>query len=127
MKTLSLSLIGRGHRATARTDRDPVLDCYNLLLALLLFISPWLIAYVNPAARIDFWATGAGIAVVSVAAIFAFANWEEWLNLMLGVWLMAAPWALGFEHTRAMYVSIGSGAVVAYLAALELWLDRFRY
>jgi len=52
----------------------------------------------------------------------AFASWEEWANLLLGVWLIVLPWALGFPHARAMHYSIGVGATVAFLAALELWL-----
>ena len=43
-------------------------------------------------------------------------------NLLLGIWLIASPWALGFAHTRAMHFSIGVGVTVAFLAALELWL-----
>jgi hypothetical protein len=48
--------------------------------------------------------------------------WTEWINLLLGFWLIASPWVLGFAHTRAMHVSIGVGVVVAFLAALEIWL-----
>jgi len=44
------------------------------------------------------------------------------MNLLLGQWLVASPWILGFTHTRAMHFSIGLGAVVAFLAVLKLWL-----
>ena len=102
--------------------RESVLDLYNVLLALFLIGTPWLFAYTNADARIDIWASGAAIAVVSVATFVAFSNWEEWVNFLLGVWLIVSPWALGFAHTKAMHYSIGIGAVVAFLAALELWL-----
>lgn len=88
-------------------------------------MSPWLFAYANEAARIDLWASGAAIAALSAAAIIAFADWEEWLNLLLGFWLMMSPWALGFMHTRAMHVSIALGAMVAFMALLELWLVNY--
>jgi hypothetical protein len=39
------------------------------------------------------------------------------------MWLVISPWALGFAHTRAMHYSIGIGAVVAFFALLELWLQ----
>jgi len=39
--------------------------------------------------------------------------------------LIASPWVLGFAHTRAMHVSIGLGAMVAFIAALELWLVSY--
>lgn len=102
--------------------RESVLDIYNLVLALFLFVSPWLFAYASPDAKIDFWASGALIAVVSLVTFVAFSGWQEWLNLLLGTWLVVSPWILGFTHTRAMHYSIGIGAVVAFMAALEIWL-----
>ena len=105
-----------------RWRRESVLDLYNVLLALFLIGTPWLFAYTNADARIDIWASGAAIAVVSVATFVAFSNWEEWVIFLLGVWLIVSPWALGFAHTKAMHYSIGIGAVVSFLAALELWL-----
>ncbi len=101
---------------------ESVLDLYNLLLATVLFASPLLFARANGTAGIDLRISGAAIAVISLAAMIAFANWEEWANLLLGIWLIVSPWLLGFAHTRAMHFSIGIGAAVAFLAALELWL-----
>jgi SPW repeat len=115
-----------GTRSNSKPRHDYILDVYNLLLALFLFVSPWLFAYASRVARIDVWACGALIAVVSLAAIVAFSDWEEWLNLLLGIWMVVAPWVLGFGHTRAMHVSIGAGVVIAYLAGLELWLNHYR-
>ena len=102
--------------------RESVLDVYNLALAMLLFVSPWLFAGSKGLPAIDIWASSAAIAAISLAAIFAFANWEEWANLALGIWLVVSPWVLGFTHTSAMHFSIAIGAAVAFLAALELWL-----
>jgi hypothetical protein len=75
--------------------------------------------------RIDVWATGAAITAISIAAMLAFSDWEEWLNLLLGLWSIVSPWALGFMHTTAMHVSIGLGTMVAFVAALELWLVNY--
>jgi hypothetical protein len=119
------------HRATRTQTSDPelsrasILDVYNLVVAAFLFVSPWLFACASGAARIDFWASSALIAVVSATAVAAFSEWEEWLNLLLGAWLISAPWVLGYAHTRAMHVSIGVGVVVAYLAGLRLWLAHY--
>jgi hypothetical protein len=104
---------------------ESALDFYTVAFGLFLFVSPWLFAYADEEARIDLWASGAAIAAMSVAAIIAFAKWEEWLNLLLGAWLIVSPWALGFTHTRAMHVSIAVGALVAFVAALELWLVKY--
>jgi hypothetical protein len=102
--------------------RESVLDLYNLLLAMFLFVSPWLFVSANGKATMDLWASSTAIAVISLAAMTAFSYWEEWANLLLGVWLVLSPWVLGFAHTSAMHFSIGIGAAVVFLAALELWL-----
>lgn len=103
---------------------ESILDLYNLLLAIVLFASSWLFirGSGNATVQDDLWATSLAIAMISLASIVAYANWEEWANLLLGIWLIVSPWALGFAHTRAMHFSIGVGAAVAFLAALELWL-----
>ncbi|HLG79966.1 MAG TPA: SPW repeat protein [Bradyrhizobium sp.] len=103
-------------------QRESVLDLYNLLLAALLLVSPWLFRLTNSPGKLDLWATSAVIAVISLAAMVAYKNWEEWANLVLGLWLIVSPWLLGFAHTRAMHFGIGVGVVVAFLAALDLWL-----
>ena len=101
------------------------LDFYEIAFGLFLFVSPWLFAYVSEKARIEVWASGAAIAAVSIAAIVAFSDWEEWVNVVLGLWLVASPWVLGFVHTRAMHVCILIGTLVAFFAALELWLVHY--
>jgi hypothetical protein len=101
---------------------ESVLDLYNLLLAIFLFVSPWFLARASGTAVVDLKASGAAIALMSLAAIFAYASWQEWANLLLGIWLIVSPWLLGFAHTRAMHYSIGVGVTVAFFSALELWL-----
>jgi hypothetical protein len=103
-------------------ERESVLDLYNLFLAAVLFVSPWLFKLTNGPGKIDLWVTSAVIGVISFAAIIAYRDWEEWLNVLLGLWLIASPWLLGFPHTRAMHLSIGIGVVVAFLALLDLFL-----
>src|SRR6202020_1942817 len=93
--------------------RESALDVYTGSFGFFLFASPWLFAYASERARIDIWASGAAIAAISIAAMVAFSGWEEWLNLLLGVWLMISPWVLGFVHAKALHVCFGLGAVVA--------------
>lgn len=105
--------------------RVSVLDGYAAAFGLFLFVSPWLFAFVSEKVRIEVWAAGAAVTAVAIMAIVAFSEWEEWLNLLLGVWLVISPWVIGFLHTKAMHVSILIGAMVAFLAALELWLTHY--
>ncbi len=99
-----------------------VLDLYNVVLAVVLFVSPWLFGLTNGTARMDFWASSVAVVAISLAAIFAYANWEEWANLLFGLWLIVSPWVLGFSQARAMHFAIGIGIMMAFLALIELWL-----
>lgn len=105
-----------------RWREESVLDLYNLALAAVLFISPWFFPHASRTAAIDLRASGAAIVCLSLAAILAFASWEEWANLVFGLWLVISPWLLGFAHTRAMHFSIGIGLPIAFFSLLELWL-----
>jgi hypothetical protein len=105
--------------------REAVCDIYNLAIAALLIVSPWLFALTRETARADAWLTGIVIAVLSSAALVLFAEWEEWIVLACGAWIVASPWLLGFPHTLAMHLFIGIGVVVMYLAGLELWLIHY--
>lgn len=51
--------------------------------------------------------------------------YEFILFLILGVWLMASPYVLGFaEHYNAYWNAVGVGAIVALLSAAGLYADR---
>jgi hypothetical protein len=102
---------------------ESVLDLYNLLLAMVLFAAPWFFAHASQTAVVDLRLSSAAIIILSLAAIIAFSTWEEWVNLLLGLWLVVSPWLLGFAHTRPMHYSIAIGAAIAFLAALDLWLS----
>jgi hypothetical protein len=101
---------------------ESALDAYNGFAATVLFASPWLFGLTNETAELDFWICGAAIVAMSVLSMLVYANWEEWTNLVLGLWLIASPWVLGFAHLRAMHFSVAIGAVVTFMALLELWL-----
>ena len=101
---------------------ESVLDLYNILLALILFVAPLFLAHASRTAVFDLRLSSAAIIILSLAAILAFSIWEEWVNLLLGFWLIVAPWLLGFAHSRAMHYSIAIGAAVAFFVLLDLWL-----
>jgi hypothetical protein len=59
------------------------------------------------------------IAVLSIAALTAFAVWEECLNLIAGLWLIAWPWLFGFQDSDAMTIDVVIGTA---MAAFEAWI-----
>jgi SPW repeat len=97
-------------------------DLVNFLLGTILFFSPWLLNWSLGTPRQTDAIAGLLIAVLSVAALTAFAVWEEWLNLSAGLWLIISPWLLGFQGSEAMTVHVVIGAAVAVLAAFVVWI-----
>lgn len=97
-------------------------DVVNLALGAVLFFSPWLFGLSAGAQWQTASTVGLIIAVLSIAALAAFAVWEEWLNLIAGLVLMVSPWLLGFQDSQAMTIDVVIGTSVAVLAALEAWL-----
>lgn len=98
--------------------RKAILEIYQLVLALFLFVSPWLFAFAHGALRVDTLVGAAIAAVISCVALFAFREWEEWLICVLGLWIAASPWVLGFQRTAGMVVNMAVGLLIAYLALL---------
>jgi hypothetical protein len=96
-------------------------DVGNLILGGILLFSPWLFSYSAGAESRNAMIAGVVIAVLSIAALAAFAVWEEWLNLIVGLWLIISPWVLKFQGTTAMRADVVIGIVVAVLAAIEIW------
>ncbi len=108
---------------TANTDGRRPQDLCNLLLAGLLFISPWIMGFVGVTMPAwNAWIVAVALAVVAFAALSVFAEWEEWVNLLLGIWLMAAPWVLGFTgNFNAFWTHIALGVLTATVSAWAVW------
>jgi SPW repeat len=109
----------------SRWRRESILDLYNLIVGIFLFASPWLLASTHGVMGEDARVSGLVVVSLSVAALIAFAEWEEWGLFIIGFALAASPWVLGFQNTTAMKFNVGIGLFVAYLAALELWLIHY--
>src|SRR6516165_3634924 len=97
-------------------------DVANLVLSVILFFSPWLFGLSAGAQWQTASIIGIFIAVSSIAALAAFAVWEEWVNLGAGLTLIVSPWLLGFQDSSAMAIDAVIGAMVALLAAIGVWL-----
>jgi len=87
-----------------------------VLLAVALFASPWLLDYrgeVKP--EWNAWIFATGLAYLAFASLFEARLWEDWLALAFGVWLIVAPWVLGFSsnlHAVAVQPSVGALAIL---------------
>lgn len=103
---------------------ERVCDVLNLILGGILVASPWIFGFAASTQSQNAIVAGLIIAVLSIAALAAFAQWEEWLNLAVGFWVLVSPWVLGFSGTTAMRVCVIVGLIVAAIAAVELWMEN---
>ena len=117
-------------------------DWANLILAIWLFISPWVLqfgaaAQVPPAGAVNgpgvavshaawnAWVLGVIVFLVALSAIGSWEVWQEWWSLILGAWIFAAPWALGFVGLpRASWDHWFVGALIFLLALWGLYRLR---
>ena len=103
--------------------KESGVDVVNLILAAFLFLTAWIFGFASdPAAAPNAWVSGILIGIVAIAALTKFAEWEEWINLVLGLWVLVSPWVLSFApQTTARWAYVIVGLVVAVLAGLKLW------
>ena len=95
-------------------------------LALWLAVSPWLADYAaHDAATANAAVCGLALAVIAHFGGTCEHMSCEWLGFVGGLWLIAAPFALGFsEHHVAAMNAIAVGACIAFLSAWALEFDR---
>ena len=112
-----------GERTRQFEDSNQLRDWFNLVMAEALLGSPWLLGYAGES--VPTWSArivGVVITILAIAALLKYAEWEEWLILAAGAWLVASPWALGFSHSATpTAVHLIVGALVLVVAAWELW------
>ncbi len=106
-------------------------DWLNLLLGAWLFISPWALGFVKvdgaagsttySHAAFNAWIFGVIVVILSIAALARTQPWEEWLNLLAGIWLFISPWVLSYSGMRtALWNALIVGALVFILACWDL-------
>ena len=48
-------------------------------------------------------------------------RWQDWVNLVLGLWLVVSPWILAFSHNgAALWNALIVGAIFVVLSLLAL-------
>lgn len=90
-------------------------DPANMVLAVWFFFSPWILQFGSAAstaqpiagshavtavsnAAWDAWVLSVIVFLVALLALGRWVRGPEWINLVLGAWIFAAPWALGFAY-----------------------------
>lgn len=102
---------------------DMTINITNAVLGAILFLSPWLLEYSQEtSATLNARLSGAIVVLLALLAVIRTHDWEEWLNVIAGLWIAGAPWLFWFENVlsaRWTHVVIGFGIVA--IAAFELY------
>ncbi|MBB3593345.1 uncharacterized membrane protein HdeD (DUF308 family) [Rhizobium sp. BK529] len=73
-------------------------DHSAFIIAVWLIASPWALGSFSPDSvplGTDAWNVlicGIAVAILSAAALASYRLWEEWVNLLIGIWLIVSPW-----------------------------------
>ena len=102
-------------------------DWVDMVLGFWLAISPWVLGFSesNPPATRNALIVGIAVAVLSGSTFLVYNVIEEWIDVILGIWLIISPWVLssaGNASVVADFVIVG--AVVAGFSGYEIWASR---
>ena len=78
-------------------------DWVMLVFGVWLIVSPMFLGYgsLSGIAALNSYILGIAVAVFAIWALANPQKWEEWVNVVLALWLILAPFVLGFYHTEA--------------------------
>jgi hypothetical protein len=96
-------------------------DWCNLILGIWLCLSPWVLGFASERAAAEN-AVAVGVLII-VAEVFTFSMLrvvEEWINVALGLWLVASVWILAITAAAAKVDFVVGGLLVALLALYEI-------
>ena len=99
-------------------------DWVTTALGVWIILSPLVIPFLFPdtapisvMASWNHYIVGAAIVVISWAAITTLQDWEEWVDVALGIWLTGSPFVLGFANSTAItWNALTAGAAVVVIA-----------
>jgi SPW repeat len=98
-------------------------DAASLLLGVWLVVSPFVLGFAGAELGITI-ALGLFVAIAAVEGFVLPSYLEEWVEILFGVALVAAPWTVGYESVTATASSALSGVLVILFAIWELMTDR---
>jgi hypothetical protein len=93
----------------------------SFLLGIWLVVSPWVFGYISTSARWNQVLCGAGIMLFSlIRYISPRQTWANWTNALLGLWLLIAPFALGYMETATYWNETITALMISVLAFSDI-------
>ena len=100
-------------------------DWASWVIGFWLVLSPWVLFFdLDAVATRNAVIVGFLIIIAECVELSAFRDWEEWINIALGAWLIVSPWILNLAGPapRADFVVVG--LLVVALAVYELRSEK---
>ena len=94
-------------------------DWVNLFLGAWLFLSPFFgFGSMKDVASWNSYIFGAIVFASSGIALYTPRLWEEWLNVIVGLWLIASPFALIFSTHHAATLNDVVVGILIFISAI---------
>src|SRR5665647_217198 len=100
-------------------------DWLGMVVGVLIVLSPW---FAGRAAGelpvLNAIAVGAAVLLLAESELVDLHRWEESLELLCGLWLIASPFVFGYRTVDVLASwHYTLGGIVTVLAVFELWQD----
>jgi hypothetical protein len=101
-------------------------DWVTLIVGIWLFFSPWILGFYSemPTASWNFFLVGAAFVVFAGFGLNLLSRWEEWVNLVLGIWMIISPWVLQYSGNTTPRDDAVIGGVIVAVMAIWAMADR---
>ena len=98
-------------------------DWVGMVLGVLIGLSPWFAGQSDQVPMLNAIAVGALVLLLAEMELVDLHRWEESLELLCGLWLIASPFVFGYAGSELAAWHFTLGGIVVVLAAVELWQD----
>ncbi|HEV2339405.1 MAG TPA: SPW repeat protein [Patescibacteria group bacterium] len=102
------------------TQQASIFNGINAVIGVALLVSPFVLGVTNTAQQTNDIIFGIIIGVLSLIRAFYPSRsgiWMSWFNTLFGIWLILAPFALGYAASH-LWHDVIAGVIVA---GLSLW------
>jgi hypothetical protein len=101
----------------------------DIFFGILVFSMPWLLGFENtlPLRSWDFFVMGVATVGFGALALHKRSRAGAWATVILGAWMFASPWVLGFDGNEAARNSALALGALTFLYSLWAKLERMRF
>jgi hypothetical protein len=97
----------------------------NLVLGAWLVVAPWILGYGGRGAAVNDVVLGVAVGAAAIILLVTGLRGWAWVTLVLGAWLVAAPWILGYGGIAAAATNdVILGLAIGVVSVIQLTTAR---